>query len=387
MRNSSLTQLEKELKKIHSKVCSILNVVDQYIISSLIKKNVKAMVKSTILTIEKKFCNLTQSTVLPFTRYLSSSKLTDEEMNILRCGLKHSIEPNFINKTDILSSLDFIHQTMSKDLKDQKDTGEVKAKISYLANTYVNSYKPTKKTLRKHKILKKLRNNNNILITKPGKENGVAIVDRIHYMSSMYEIVNDSSKFLKSRSYRTICRENKLQRFLRSLENKDFFNKDVYDNIYPCGSKPARIYGNHKTHKLKSKTDKLTFRPIVSSIGTYNYKLAKFLGELLNPTIPSQYCATDSFSLCKEIQEVSAFNKFTNIPLKETIKLAVKLIFEKRPEIKITRKQLTKLFEFATSGTHFLFNGNYYDQIDGVAMGSSLGPVLPNLFIGYVFIF
>ena len=77
------------------------------------------------------------------------------------------------------------------------------------------------------------------------------------------------------------------------------------------------------------------------------------------------------------------FNLFTNIPFKETIKLAVNLIFDKCPEIRITRKQLTKLFEFATSGTHFLVNGNYYDQIDGVAMGSPLGPVLINLFMGY----
>ena len=241
----------------------------------MIKKNVKATVISTILTHEKKLRNLTQNIVLPFTSTdtvlnLSSSKLTDEQMNILRYGLKHSIEPNLINKTDILSTFDFIHRTMSKDLKDQKYTIEVKAKISYLTKTYVNSYKPTKNALREHKILKKLGNNNNILITKPDKRNGVVIVDRVYYMYSMYEIVNDTSTLLKLRSDPTICRENKLQRFLRSLKNKNFFTEDVYDNIYPCGSKPARIYRNPKTHKLKSKKDKLTFRPIVSSISIYN---------------------------------------------------------------------------------------------------------------------
>ena len=83
--------------------------------------------------------------------------------------------------------------------------------------------------------MKKLRNNNNILIIKPDKGNGVVIVDRIYYMSSMYEVVNDTSNFLKLRSDPTIYRENKLQRFLRSLNNKDFFTKDVYDNINPCG--------------------------------------------------------------------------------------------------------------------------------------------------------
>ena len=74
-------------------------------------------------------------------------------------------------------------------------------------------------------------------------------------------------------------------------------------------------------------------------MGTYNHQLANLFGELLNPIIPSQHCATDSFAFCKEIQEVSAFNQFvisydlcnlfTNIPLKETIKLAVNLIFKK----------------------------------------------------------
>ena len=37
----------------------------------------------------------------------------------------------------------------------------------------------------------------------------------------------------------------------------------------------------------------------------------------------------------------------------------------------------------ATCETHFLFNGKFYDQIDGVAMGSPLAPVLANLFMGH----
>ena len=73
----------------------------------------------------------------------------------------------------------------------------------------------------------------------------------------------------------------------------------------------------------------------------------------------------------------------TSIPLNKTIDLAVKIFFDNNSNIKITKKDLKKLFEFATSGTHILFDGNYYDQIDGVAMGSPLGPVLANRFIGF----
>ena len=62
--------------------------------------------------------------------------------------------------------------------------------MSYLANNYVNTYKPSKNSLRKHKIIKKIRDNKDILITKPDKDNGVIIVNRAIYMSSLYEIIN-----------------------------------------------------------------------------------------------------------------------------------------------------------------------------------------------------
>ena len=71
---------------------------------------------------------------------------------------------------------------------------------------------------------------------------------------------------------------------------------------------------------------------------------------------------------------------FTSIPLQETIEIAVEFIFENNPQLKVTKPELKQLFNFATSGTHFIFNGSFYDQINGVSMRS---PALPNLFMGY----
>ena len=140
-------------------------------------------------------------------------------------------------------------------------------------------------------------------------------------------------------------------------------------------------------------SDDFSLRPIISSIGTYNYNLAKFLTELLDPVIPKEHCAKDSFSFCEEIEQVSNNDNFlvsrdvcrlfTSIPLQETIEIAVELIFENNPQLKVTKRELKQLFNFATSGTHFIFNGSFYDQIDGVSMGSPLGPVLANLLMGY----
>ena len=72
-----------------------------------------------------------------------------------------------------------------------------------------------------------------------------------------------------------------MQRFLRKLRKNGLFTDDEYNNIYPNGSQPARIYGLPKMHKFSSIDINPKFRPIVSSIGKYNYNLAKYLGVFL----------------------------------------------------------------------------------------------------------
>ena len=135
------------------------------------------------------------------------------------------------------------------------------------------------------------------------------------------------------------------------------------------------------------------FRPIVSSIGTYNYHLAQYLGSFISPHIPPEYSTKASFTFIEEVKLVSVADKFlisfdvmslfTNIALSESIDIAVNLIFENSPDIKFTKRELQERFRIATSGTDFTFDGCIYDRIDGVAMGSPLAPVLANLFMGF----
>ena len=74
---------------------------------------------------------------------------------------------------------------------------------------------------------------------------------------------------------------------------------------------------------------------------------------------------------------------FTNIPLQECIDLAVSYITDGSSDLKLSKSDLIQLLSIATAQTHFLFNGKVYDQIDSVAMGSPLAPVLANLFLGH----
>ena len=84
-------------------------------------------------------------------------------------------------------------------------------------------------------------------------------------------------------------REASLQRFLRKLKQKNFFNEIEYDKLYPSGSAPARIYGTPKMRKFSSSDSFPKICPIVSSVATFKYNFARFLCDLLSPLVSNDY--------------------------------------------------------------------------------------------------
>ena len=210
-----------------------------------------------------------------------------------------------------------------------------------MAQTYVSSHRPTIAVFKKLRVLKELRKNKNILILKPDKENDVVVLDRSDYDQGIFKIINDTSKFRPIKEDSTLLREGRLRRILQKVKKNGHLDKVVYENIYPKGSQPAKIYGLPKMHKIRAHNSSPPFCPIVSllehTIMTWLHTFAIF-----SPHIPTEHCATDTFSFVQEIQSSSTFGKFmvffdveslfTNIPLEKCIDLEVNYNFRGQVE-------------------------------------------------------
>ena len=80
---------------------------------------------------------------------------------------------------------------------------------------------------------------------------------------------------------------------------------------------------------------------------------------------------------------------FTNVPLDETINIIADKAFtddwfNKQHGLNITISDLTELLQLATKDQLFQYNGNLYEQIDAVGMGSPLGPIMANAFLCHI---
>ena len=214
------------------------------------------------------------------------------------------------------------------------------------------------------------------------------------YIVKIEELLSDRSKFMKvefNSKYKVnheirqlLDMEKEIKSCLDDLQNSNYLSEDDYKFMKPCGSKPGVMYGLCKVHKGITPNDSVPpFRPILSAIGTCSYNLAKFFVPLLKQYTINEYIVKDSSSFCKEIvnQDPQLFmatfdnqSLFTNIPLDETIDICVVMVYNKRKKVKGILKRHFKQLLTLSVKSFFLFNGVYCKQIDGVAIGSPLGP-------------
>ena len=126
-------------------------------------------------------------------------------------------------------------------------------------------------------------------------------------------------------------------------------------------------------------------------INTAEYNLAKYLDKIIKPYIPSQFMLNSTSSFLGRLKEFcfkptdvlvsfDVVSLFTNVPLDFTINIIVDHIYKQESRPAYDKKTFKKLLEIATTGI-FMYQDNYFQQKDGVMMGSPLGPTLANFWL------
>ena len=87
------------------------------------------------------------------------------------------MQPYKIQKSEIFTTFEKIHRSFISNFKSEETKNQIKVHLSYLGNSYFYNYKPSPHILCQNCVLRNLRRNKDIVITKPDKETVVVILD------------------------------------------------------------------------------------------------------------------------------------------------------------------------------------------------------------------
>ncbi|XP_076032963.1 uncharacterized protein LOC143020430 [Oratosquilla oratoria] len=213
----------------------------------------------------------------------------------------------------------------------------------------------------------------------------------------------DAAKSLRDREGITVRRADKAAMFVLIptdeylskldgiLADETKFQRLTRDPTLTTVRKANKIIDAVNAHKIGK-----PLRPIISQIPTPTYQLAKRLNALLTPLVPADYCYRSSteFLDCVnsapakgEMASLDAESLFTCVSVPRTIDYICDHEYRSsaHPLLAIDEYHLRDLLRICTQESAFRCpRGNLYQQKDGVFMGSPLGVLLANFFMGSV---
>lgn len=245
--------------------------------------------------------------------------------------------------------------------------------------------------------LKELSENKQIIIKPADKGSAIVILDREQYLQEGYRQLNDKKYYSKLTKPIYLNTVPMIEKIIDNLLIKKFIN--LKQKRYLLGAsepRPRLFYMLPKIHKEAEKWS-IPFqippgRPIVSDCDSETYYTAEYLDHFLNPLstrhasyikdtydfvhkVRNLYIPEESFLFSIDIDSL-----YTNIDIKEGIN-AVRNIFFKYPDKKRPDKELLQLLEINLTRNDFQFNGEFFLQIKGTAMGKKFAPAYANIFM------
>jgi PHD/YefM family antitoxin component YafN of YafNO toxin-antitoxin module len=320
---------------------------------------------------------------------LTDLELTPKQKEFLNLGLNC----HYITKPQIHSKRVEIEMLLNNILelereKKVKTSLTLRAELLAEAVTARGSYKSKVLTSDLREAAKQLRENEKIIVRKADKASIFVLIPRDEYNEKMDAILSDPKRFKRITRNPIEELKKKINRLIDATNKKvgrTVFHKRVGDYT------PGYAYGSIKTHKEGN-----PLRPIISQLPSPTHDVAKILNTLLAPYCPSDYCVNSSVGFIDLIKakpptgllaSLDVESLFTNVPVDETINLILKKVYhdKRHTPLDIPEATLKKLLVTCTKEAPFFSpKGEMYVQIDGVAMGSPLGPLFANFYLGSI---
>lgn len=237
--------------------------------------------------------------------------------------------------------------------------------------------KPPRRNSPKVEILayNNFMHHNDLIISKANKGNATVIMSMKDYISKILDLLIDTNSYgiLPHNPCSKII--NKVKSILSSSSFDDVVKKCLLpiEDVTPC------IYGVPKVNK-----EDIPLQPTINTMGSPTYNLASFLTKLISLLLgkSKSFVKDSTVNFVQFIKDtrlesnnilvsfyvVSLFTKFPILDAMKIIKC--KLNFE-----------ITSLVELCLRSTFFSFQGVIYEQVDGVAMGSPLSPIIANIYM------
>lgn len=278
---------------------------------------------------------------------------------------------------------------------------EVDELIQKDMNMFVSHFKPRQEKFNllqeEVQALRQLIRNKHIVIKPADKGSAVVILGREQYITEVNRQLNDTVYYKKLSE--PIYPETIpiISGIIEKLKSKKFINAKqkqyLKGDIQP---RERRFYILPKIHKDPVKWT-VPFqippgRPIVSDCGSETYYTAEYIDYYLNPvSVKHPAYVKDTYHFIEivkslQIPENSLFftmdvdSLYTNIDTQAGL-LAVKKFFHKYPNPKRPDEEILQLLEINLTKNDFVFNGKYYLQIKGTAMGKRFAPAYANIFM------
>ena len=210
---------------------------------------------------------------------LSGRELDEAEKDVLSLGLNFAVAPNKVPERDIIAGMEALAR--------QLDT-QTGMKLRRIVKDCLEKAGPPSPNLTRQQQ----QAVSTVVILPADKGNATVVMDTSAYQSKIDDILSDDN-------YRQIRKDptKKLERELSErLKHLEFIGKlppGLRKRLNPSHSYIPQLYGLPKVHK-----DGIPLRPIVSTIGSVNYNLAKEMTRILNPltgTTPSHILNSTHF--------------------------------------------------------------------------------------------